>query len=271
MEESNDPYSAKIDKFKPPNWASPGPNGSYLSVIKEKENIEKFPLDANNFYVFGRVKGDISIQHESCSGVHAVITYHKNLCRWFIIDLESTHGTFVGKTRIEPEKPIPLDSDLSFHFAASSRLYFIRMANEDPIPAYLLEDKPKNIPTVTKSEDNFKLIRKKRTGKKKTNVKAISASKKKVEPEYFDHSLVPGDFSGRFEYMSNSYILESADSYNNRQVLLKVMKKSKIEKNRFEQKYKNISSAPSVETPLRSDRAHPPQNTNINFFKSLRR
>ncbi|KAF1741017.1 hypothetical protein MXB_2229 [Myxobolus squamalis] len=68
--------------------------------------------------------------------------------------------------------------------------------------------------------------------------------------------------------MSSTYILESADSHNNRQVMLKVMNQKKKDRNRSERKNKKFSSAPAAQTPRRTDQNEP---HTINFLKTLRR
>lgn len=69
---------------------------------------------------------DFCIDHASCSRVHSALVYHKHLDRAFLVDLGSTHGTFIGSMRLESNKPTQLPIDSSFHFGASTRNYIIR-------------------------------------------------------------------------------------------------------------------------------------------------
>ncbi|KAK3550749.1 hypothetical protein QTP70_004592 [Hemibagrus guttatus] len=89
---------------------------------------KKLIIDEKKFYLFGRNPDicDFTIDHQSCSRVHAALVYHKHLKRLFLIDLNSTHGTFLGHIRLEPHKPqqVPIDSTMSF--GASTRVYIIR-------------------------------------------------------------------------------------------------------------------------------------------------
>lgn len=68
--------------------------------------------------------------------------YHKHLKRVFLIDLNSTHGTFLGHIRLEPHKPqqIPIDSTVSF--GASTR-------------AYTLREKPQTLPSAVKGDEKM--------------------------------------------------------------------------------------------------------------------
>ena len=69
---------------------------------------------------------DFCIDHSSCSRIHAALVYHKHLSRFFLVDLGSTHGTFIGSIKLEPHKPTQLTPGLSFHFGASTREYILR-------------------------------------------------------------------------------------------------------------------------------------------------
>ncbi|XP_011313970.1 nuclear inhibitor of protein phosphatase 1 isoform X2 [Fopius arisanus] len=85
-------------------------------------------VDEKKCYLFGRNQqlNDFCIDHASCSRVHAALVYHKHLNRAFLVDLGSTHGTFIGNMRLEGQKPTQLPIDSTFHFGASTRYYIIR-------------------------------------------------------------------------------------------------------------------------------------------------
>uniref|UniRef100_A0A5F9CWJ7 Protein phosphatase 1 regulatory subunit 8 n=1 Tax=Oryctolagus cuniculus TaxID=9986 RepID=A0A5F9CWJ7_RABIT len=104
----------------------------------------KLIIDEKKYYLFGRNPDlcDFTIDHQSCSRVHAALVYHKHLKRVFLIDLNSTHGTFLGHIRLEPHKPqqIPIDSTVSF--GASTR-------------AYTLREKPQTLPSAVKGDEKM--------------------------------------------------------------------------------------------------------------------
>ncbi|XP_028836489.1 protein phosphatase 1, regulatory subunit 8b isoform X1 [Denticeps clupeoides] len=114
--------------FDCPSWAGKPPSGLHLDVVKGDKLMEKLIIDEKKYYLFGRNPDvcDFTIDHQSCSRVHAALVYHKHLKRLFLIDLNSTHGTFLGHIRLEPHKPqqVPVDSTMSF--GASTRAYTIR-------------------------------------------------------------------------------------------------------------------------------------------------
>ncbi|XP_029920329.1 nuclear inhibitor of protein phosphatase 1 [Myripristis murdjan] len=114
--------------FDCPSWAGKPPPGLHLDVVKGDKLVEKLIIDEKKFYLFGRNPDvcDFTIDHQSCSRVHSALVYHRHLKRVFLIDLNSTHGTFLGRIRLEPHKPqqIPIDSTMSF--GASTRVYILR-------------------------------------------------------------------------------------------------------------------------------------------------
>ncbi|XP_022913736.1 nuclear inhibitor of protein phosphatase 1 [Onthophagus taurus] len=114
--------------YEVPNWAGKPPVGLHLDVLKGEKLIQKLMIDEKKCYLFGRnaYMNDFCIDHASCSRVHAALVYHKHLNRAFLVDLGSTHGTFIGSLRLEANKPTQLPIDSSFHFGASTRNYIIR-------------------------------------------------------------------------------------------------------------------------------------------------
>jgi len=111
-----------------PSWAGKPPVGLHLDVLKGDKLIQKLMIDEKKCYLFGRnpQMNDFCIDHASCSRVHSALVYHKQLNRAFLVDLGSTHGTFIGSLRLESHKPTQLPIDSTFHFGASTRYYIIR-------------------------------------------------------------------------------------------------------------------------------------------------
>ncbi|GLV36236.1 Nuclear inhibitor of Protein phosphatase 1 [Carabus blaptoides fortunei] len=114
--------------YEVPSWAGKPPVGLHLDVLKGDKLIQKLMIDEKKCYLFGRNNqmNDFCIDHASCSRVHAAFVYHKHLNRAFLVDLGSTHGTFIGSMRLEANKPTQLPIDSTFHFGASTRNYVIR-------------------------------------------------------------------------------------------------------------------------------------------------
>lgn len=116
------------NNFQIPDWAGKPSSGFHLDVFKEEKMVQKLMIDEKNCYFFGRNRQlcDFCIDHESCSRVHAALVWHKFLDRFFLIDLGSTHGTFIGNLRLEPKKPQQIPTGSVLRFGASSRSYVIR-------------------------------------------------------------------------------------------------------------------------------------------------
>nr|CAG4641743.1 EOG090X07CE [Eurycercus lamellatus] len=111
-----------------PSWAGKPTTGLHLDVTKDGKLIQKLMIDQKKCYLFGRNPQmcDFCIDHASCSRVHSALVWHKHLNRAFLVDLGSTHGTYIGTMRIESEKPTQLPIDSTFHFGASTRYYILR-------------------------------------------------------------------------------------------------------------------------------------------------
>lgn len=67
--------------------------------------------------------------------------YHKFLNLTYLVDLNSTHGTFIGSIRLEAHKPTVVQINSSFHFGASTRFYTLR---ERIKTQSIVEDLPMN-------------------------------------------------------------------------------------------------------------------------------
>ncbi|VDO36923.1 unnamed protein product [Onchocerca flexuosa] len=117
-----------VIEYEIPPWAGRPPSGCHLDVVKGDQLIQKLMVDEKRAYFFGRnpKQCDFVVEHASCSRVHAVLIYHKFLQRFALVDMNSCHGTFVGKVRIEPKQPVFIDIASIFHFGASTRRYILR-------------------------------------------------------------------------------------------------------------------------------------------------
>nr|CAG4642553.1 EOG090X07CE [Evadne anonyx] len=124
-----------------PNWAGKPSTGLHLDVTKDGKLIQKLMIDQKKCYLFGRNPQmcDFAIDHASCSRVHSALVWHKHLNRAFLVDLGSSHGTYIGTMRLESEKPTQLPIDSTFHFGASTRYYILRERPQNA-PRPILEE-----------------------------------------------------------------------------------------------------------------------------------
>uniref|UniRef100_U5EWH8 Nuclear inhibitor of protein phosphatase 1 n=1 Tax=Corethrella appendiculata TaxID=1370023 RepID=U5EWH8_9DIPT len=140
--------------YEIPSWAGKPPTGLHLDVMKDDKLIQKLMIDEKKSYLFGRnpQMNDFCIDHASCSRVHAAFVYHKHLNIAYLVDLGSTHGTFIGSIRLEAHKPTHLQINSTFSFGASTRFYILR---ERPAGSRTNQSIKEDIPMDT--TDNFGL------------------------------------------------------------------------------------------------------------------
>lgn len=127
----------------PPRAGKP-PTGYHLDVTKDEKLVQKLMIDEKKCYLFGRNEqlNDFCTDHASCSRVHAAFVYHKHLQICYLVDLGSTHGTFIGNVRLEAHKPTQLHMNSQFHFGASTRIYVLRERPSAGSRPNIMEDIP---------------------------------------------------------------------------------------------------------------------------------
>lgn len=83
-------------------------------------SLQKLMIDQKKCYLFGRNPQmcDFSIDHASCSRVHAALVWHKHLNRAFLVDL--------GSSKLHPLVLHLLNESLSILLPFSSTRHFYR-------------------------------------------------------------------------------------------------------------------------------------------------
>jgi len=192
--------------FQIPKWAGKPPNGLHLDVMKESKMIQKLMIDETKCYFFGRNKDqcEFVIDHGSCSRVHAVLLWHKHLNRSFLIDLGSTHGTFIGSIRLDPNKPQQVFVDSELKFGASTRTYIIRERPQlnKHFPSSMLQSANNSL-NESKEDDSINM----------SNIAALPESEAEL------------DNLTEFNTAHNKRIAQLVDITTNNQVLIKKKKK----------------------------------------------
>lgn len=123
----NQPPEAKVPKRK---WR--------LYPFKGDTELDMIPIYTQSAYLLGRDRrvADIPIDHPSCSQQHAAIQFRAipyeredgtkgKKVRPYIIDLDSSNGTFLNNKRIESRKYIELFEKDVLKFGFSSRDYVV--------------------------------------------------------------------------------------------------------------------------------------------------
>ena len=107
-------------------------------VFKGEEQIQVLHVSKQSAYLWGRNEdiADIPLQHGSCSSQHAVLQYRalpnketgKLSCQPYLVDLESTNGTFINGNRIDSARYYQLKKGDVLRFGASTREYVLLTA-----------------------------------------------------------------------------------------------------------------------------------------------
>jgi len=114
----------------------------YLEVIKSGTIVDKIKLQ-NEFVTIGRLDTcDIQPEHPSLSRYHAILQYSNGADDtsikegFYLYDLNSTHGTFLNKGKIESNKYVHVGLENCVKFGLSTRLYILH----GPKPKYNSDD-----------------------------------------------------------------------------------------------------------------------------------
>ncbi|EGC35919.1 hypothetical protein DICPUDRAFT_151675 [Dictyostelium purpureum] len=125
-------------KWVEPSEASFPKDKWVIYPFKEKEALDPIYLRKKAF-LFGRDReiSDIPTDHPSCSSQHAVLVFRKvkkedkrtgemlTLVLPYLIDLESTNGTFYNGNKLESSRYLELKSKDSIKFGQSTREYIL--------------------------------------------------------------------------------------------------------------------------------------------------
>lgn len=258
-----DKTAERVKAFTPPDWAGKAPPGLHLDVHKNEKLIEKQMIDEKPFYLFGRNADivDIAVEHASCSRYHAALVYHKILKRSFIIDLKSTHGSFIGSIRLDPHTPHQLQLDQTIHFGASSRTYTLRERPQGTQALYTIEGEKKQLQELLGIENErelddlteFNTAHNKRVavvpgGDKDAPQRRKSGENHRISFNLTEETINPEDIDpsiGRFRNMiSTSIVLPNKDIIPNGEE--NMTKNNQITPNKL---YSNVPEVTSPTTP----------------------
>lgn len=127
-------YKGVTLKFQePPEARTPRTQWRFY-VFKGEEQIDTYHVSKQSAYLWGRNGdvADIHIQHMSTSSQHAVLQYRalpnkdgKISCQPYLMDLESTNGTFINGVKIDAARYYQLKSGDVVKFGSSTREYVL--------------------------------------------------------------------------------------------------------------------------------------------------
>lgn len=138
LAEETNTYNGIAIKYNEPSEARKPKRKWRLYPFKGDTDLPFIPIHRQSAYLFGRTRliADIPIDHPSCSKQHAVLQYRLvpfkredgttgRRVRPYIIDLESSNGTFVNNQKVEPRCYVELIEKDVIKFGYSSREYVI--------------------------------------------------------------------------------------------------------------------------------------------------
>ncbi|KAI9321851.1 SMAD/FHA domain-containing protein [Dichotomocladium elegans] len=136
--ETNTVKGVELKYNEPPEAAKPSHKWR-LYVFKGPEQIDLLHIHRQSAYLIGRdrVVADIPVDHPSCSKQHAVLQFRRvtesdpetgksqEVVKPFIIDLESTNGTFLNGEKIPTTRYVELKIKDILMFGQSTREYVL--------------------------------------------------------------------------------------------------------------------------------------------------
>lgn len=136
-------YKGVVLKFRePPEARSPNTQWRFY-LFKGKDLVETLHISKQSAYLLGRNTdiADIAMAHPSLSSQHAVLQYRalptkdgsRLSCQPYIMDLESTNGTFLNGVRIDSARYYQLKKGDVLKFGASTREYVLMTENTSSI------------------------------------------------------------------------------------------------------------------------------------------
>ena len=137
MEDTNVFNGVTVKYSEPPEAKKPKKRWRFY-VFKGEEPLPTLHLHRQSAYLMGKDRKvvDIPIDHPSCSRQHAVLQYRYvpvigpdgqklNRVLPYVIDLESSNGTFLNNNKIEPKRYFELREKDVLKFGFSSREYVL--------------------------------------------------------------------------------------------------------------------------------------------------
>ncbi|KAK3577833.1 hypothetical protein CHS0354_000229 [Potamilus streckersoni] len=134
LTEDTNTYRGVVIKYNEPPEARKPKKRWRLYPFKNDEALQVLHIHRQSAYLIGRDRlvADIPVDHPSCSKQHAVLQYRMvDLKREdgtvgkrvapYIIDLDSSNGTYVNNVKIEPRRYVELFEKDVIKFGCSSR------------------------------------------------------------------------------------------------------------------------------------------------------
>jgi WD repeat-containing protein 70 len=117
----------------------PAPTSPPVLVVasKDGEEVSRTDISGRAVTTFGRnsAMSDVALDHPSLSRRHAAVVRDAE-GSVLLVDLGSSHGTFLNGTRLDQFRPAPLGPSDTFAFGASTRTYRVVVGGDDGAGAH---------------------------------------------------------------------------------------------------------------------------------------
>ena len=136
-ENTGNVYKGHVLKWTEPDDARKPVDRWRIYEYKNGEQVKILHIHRQSAFLIGRIKdiADILTMHPSCSGQHAVLQFRLKILKDdldevrvvlpYVMDLESTNGTFLNGERLAPARYVELREKDMLKFGSSSREYVL--------------------------------------------------------------------------------------------------------------------------------------------------
>ena len=136
-ENTGNVYKGHVLKWTEPDDARKPVDRWRIYEYKNGEQVKILHIHRQSAFLVGRIKdiADILTMHPSCSGQHAVLQFRLKILKDdldevrvvlpYVMDLESTNGTFLNGERLAPARYVELREKDMLKFGSSSREYVL--------------------------------------------------------------------------------------------------------------------------------------------------
>ena len=136
-ENTGNVYKGHVLKWTEPDDARKPVDRWRIYEYKNGEQVKILHIHRQSAFLIGRIKdiADILTMHPSCSGQHAVLQFRLKVLKDdldevrvilpYVMDLESTNGTFLNGERLAPARYVELREKDMLKFGSSSREYVL--------------------------------------------------------------------------------------------------------------------------------------------------
>lgn len=141
-EKTGNMYKGHVLKWTEPEDAAKPIDRWRIYVFKDADVAETLHIHRQSAFLVGRIKeiADVLTMHPSCSGQHALIQFRakrnpadpdSQFVLPYVMDLNSTNGTFLNDEKIEPARYIELRHKDVLKFGNSTRDYVLLNSSQE--------------------------------------------------------------------------------------------------------------------------------------------